>query len=95
MFIPFYKQERLRDKAGVLNTNLPSSKYGPSIKADLAVSKALTATERSEISEPIVSSSSAKLSAPLFTKKVKSSDRVKFGKQKTDGDQTTNLEDGW
>ncbi|XWS51275.1 hypothetical protein CRYUN_Cryun12cG0162700 [Craigia yunnanensis] len=86
-------EERLRNKTEVLNSNLPSSKYGLSIKADLAVSKALTATERSEISEPIVSSSSAKLSAPLFTKKVKYSDRVKFGKQKTDGDQTTNLED--
>lgn len=53
------------------------------------------ATERSEISEPSVpSSSSAKLSAPLFIKKVKSSDRVKFGKQTTNGDKiTANLED--
>ncbi|XWS60390.1 hypothetical protein CRYUN_Cryun07bG0032400 [Craigia yunnanensis] len=87
-------EERLGNKTVVSNTSLPSSKRGLSVKADLAVSKALTATGRSEISEPIVSSSSAKLSAPLFTKKVKSSDRVEFGKQKTDGDnQTANLED--
>lgn len=51
----------------------------PGLKSGLTVSKALTTTERSEISEPIVSSSSAKLSAPLFRKKVKSSDGVKSG----------------
>ncbi|XP_022736596.1 WD repeat and HMG-box DNA-binding protein 1-like [Durio zibethinus] len=78
-------EERLGSKTGV-STSLPSSKHVPSIKAD-------TATERSEISEPIISSSSAKLSAPLFKRKAKSSDGVKFGKQKTDGDQTANLED--
>lgn len=70
----------MRNKAEVSNTTALSSKHDP-------------ATKRSETSEPIVSSSSAKLSAPLFTKKVKSLDRVKFGKQKTDSDQTTNLED--
>ncbi|XVE56745.1 hypothetical protein DITRI_Ditri04bG0035600 [Diplodiscus trichospermus] len=86
-------EERLGSKTGVLNTSLPSTKYASSIKPVIAVSKAFTATERSEISEPKVSSSSAKLSAPLFTKKAKSSDSVKFGKQKTDGDQTANIED--
>ncbi|XVF54507.1 hypothetical protein PTKIN_Ptkin05aG0185800 [Pterospermum kingtungense] len=68
-------EERLRSKTEILNTNLFSSKSGHSVKADLTVSKDLTATERSEISEPIDSSSSAKLSAPLFKKKIKSSDR--------------------
>ncbi|XVF49878.1 hypothetical protein PTKIN_Ptkin04bG0051500 [Pterospermum kingtungense] len=86
-------EERLGSKTRPSNTSLPSSKHGVPIKADLAVSKASTASERSEISEPLVLSSSAKLSAPLFKRKVTSSDRVKFGKQKTDGDQTANLDD--
>ncbi|TYH24463.1 hypothetical protein ES288_A03G093600v1 [Gossypium darwinii] len=73
-------EERLRNKAEVSNTTTIGSKHDP-------------ATKRSETSEPIVSSSSAKLSAPLFTKKVKSLDRVKFGKQKTDSDQSRNLAD--
>ncbi|GMJ01785.1 hypothetical protein HRI_003847700 [Hibiscus trionum] len=80
-------EERLRNKTRVSNAGLPSSKH------DLAVSKPCTATERSQILEPTVPSSSAKVSAPLFTKKVKPLDRIKFEKQKTDIDQTANLED--
>ncbi|GMI78175.1 Enhancer Of Lhp1 [Hibiscus trionum] len=78
-------EERLRNKTVVSNTSLPHLKH------DIAVNKPCTATERSQIFEPIVSSS-AKLSSPLFTKKVKSLDRDKFGKQKTDVDQTANVE---
>ncbi|KAL4280939.1 hypothetical protein GQ457_03G017900 [Hibiscus cannabinus] len=80
-------EERLRNKTKVSNAGLPSSKH------DLAVSKPCTATERSQLLEPMVPSSSAKVSAPLFTRKVKALDRVKFGKQKTDLDRTANLED--
>ncbi|KAK9008823.1 hypothetical protein V6N11_080301 [Hibiscus sabdariffa] len=79
-------EERLRNKTKVSNTSLPNSKH------DIAVNKLCTSTERSQNLEPVVSSS-AKLSAPLFTKKVKPLDRVKFGKQKTDIDQTANIED--
>ncbi|EOY22185.1 Transducin family protein / WD-40 repeat family protein isoform 1 [Theobroma cacao] len=86
-------EERLQSKTEVLKTSLPRSKHDRNVKADVAASMALTATERSEILEPTFSSSSAKLSAPLLIKKVKSSDRVKFGKPKTDGDQTACLED--
>ncbi|KAE8733457.1 Transducin family protein / WD-40 repeat family protein isoform 2 [Hibiscus syriacus] len=77
-------EERLRNKIKDSNTGLSSSKH------DLAVNKPYTATERLE---PFAPSSSAKLSAPVFTKKVKPLERVKFGKQKTGIDQTANLED--
>ncbi|KAE8716446.1 Transducin family protein / WD-40 repeat family protein isoform 2 [Hibiscus syriacus] len=76
-------EERLRNKTMDSNTGLSSSKH------DLAVNKPYTATERLEPFAP----SSAKLSAPVFTKKVKPLERVKFGKQKTGIDQSANLED--
>ncbi|GMJ00297.1 hypothetical protein HRI_003698900 [Hibiscus trionum] len=78
-------KERLRNKTRVSNASLLNSKH------DLAVSKPCTATKRSQTLEPTVPSSSAKVSSPLFTKKVKLLDRVKFRKQKIDIDQTANL----
>ncbi|OMP14073.1 hypothetical protein COLO4_00339, partial [Corchorus olitorius] len=85
--------ERLQSKTEVSNTSLPIPRHENNVKADVTASKVSPATERSQISEPFfVPSSSSKVSAPLFTKKVKSSDSrdVMKGAEKNAGPSQVN-----
>ncbi|GKU95088.1 hypothetical protein SLEP1_g8491 [Rubroshorea leprosula] len=87
-------EERLHNKTEKpLDTSLATSKYNLSDKADVAASKNLTASGRSEIAGTAIPSSSVKLSAPSFTMKAKPSNGVKVGKQKSDQYQTATMED--
>lgn len=59
------------ESIGTIQTNFPKSKSNASFKNDIALSKPSTSTERSIPSVTDFTLSSPKLSAPLFTKKVK------------------------
>ncbi|GLU20307.1 hypothetical protein SLE2022_365140 [Rubroshorea leprosula] len=87
-------EERLHNKTDqASDISLPSSKYDLSAKADVAFSKYLTASGRSEVLDTTILTSSVRLSAPLFTKKAKLSEEDKLGKQKADQNQTAHRED--
>ncbi|KAK1565318.1 hypothetical protein Q3G72_024025 [Acer saccharum] len=88
-FNSILEERLLNETKDVLNTSFLNSNGGK-----VATSKALTSTEKSEISEPVIpSSSSVKLlSAPLFKKKTKSSDGIKLGKESKHDNQTADLE---
>lgn len=83
----------LNEAKGMKQTTLPSSSSDAPVMANVAVSKALVSSETSKTSETVISSSSPKLTAPLFTKKAKSQEGAKGGIKKTEQKQTTLLDD--
>ncbi|KAI9174226.1 hypothetical protein LWI28_014153 [Acer negundo] len=91
-FNSILEERLLSETKDVLNTSFLNSKGDVSTRGNVAASKALTSTEKSEISEPVIPSSLVKLSAPLFKKKTKSSDGIKLGKESKDGNQTADLD---
>lgn len=83
----------LNEAKGMKQTTLPSSSGDAPVMANVAVSKTLVSSETSKTSETVISSSSPKLTAPLFTKKAKSQEGAKGGIKKTEQKQTTLLDD--
>ncbi|KAK2633663.1 hypothetical protein Ddye_002049 [Dipteronia dyeriana] len=75
-FNSILEERLLSETKDVLNTSFLNSNGDVSTRSNVAASKALTSTEKSEIP-----SSSVKLSAPLFKRKAKSSDGIKLGKE--------------
>lgn len=87
-------EERLLNEAkGTKQTTLPNSSIDAPVMANVAVSKTLASSETSKTSETVLSSSSPKLTAPLFTKKAKSQEGAKVGIKKTEQNQTMLLDD--
>ncbi|KAK7845380.1 wd repeat and hmg-box dna-binding protein 1 [Quercus suber] len=87
-------EERLINEAtGMKQTTRPSSSGDAPVVANVSVSKSLVSSETSKTSETVISSSSPKLTAPLFTKKAKSQEGAKGGIKKTEQNQTTLLDD--
>lgn len=83
----------LNDAKGTKQTTLPNSSIDAPVMANVAVSKTLASSETSKTSEAVFSSSSPKLTAPLFTKKAKSQEGAKVGIKKTEQNQTMLLDD--
>ncbi|KAF3957802.1 hypothetical protein CMV_017222 [Castanea mollissima] len=87
-------EERLLNEAKTMKqTTLPSTSGDAPVMANVAVGKTLVTSETIKTSETVISSSSPKLTAPLFTKKAKSQEGAKGGIKKTEQKQTTLLDD--
>ncbi|KAL5749016.1 hypothetical protein ACOSQ2_026313 [Xanthoceras sorbifolium] len=91
-FNSILEERLLSETKDVFNTSFLNSNGDVFTRGDVAVSKASTSNERSEISEPAIPLPSVKLSAPLFKKKAKSCDGIKPGKEITHDNQAAHLE---
>lgn len=96
-FSSILEERLLKESMETLNP-LPSSKCDVATTTgdEIAVSKVVTSTERSQISEPLITSPSPLLlAAPIFKKKTKPSEGIKLGKEeKAPENQDENVKNG-
>ncbi|EEF44637.1 conserved hypothetical protein [Ricinus communis] len=86
-FNSILEERLLNESKETLNHTLANSKGNVPIAANITVCKTSVSSEKSEILAPVIPSSSPKLSAPLFIKKVN-----KHEKEKADQNQTASEE---
>lgn len=72
---------------------LPTINVNPSSRSDAKLDKASTMTEISQKSEPIIPTSTVKLSAPLFKRKAKTSEESKGSDSQSTHVEKTNKEE--
>ncbi|XP_021909372.1 WD repeat and HMG-box DNA-binding protein 1 [Carica papaya] len=96
-FSSILEERLLKESMETLNP-LPSSKcdVATTTRDEIAGSKVVTSTERSQISEPLITSPSPLLlAAPIFKKKTKPSEGIKLGKEeKAPENQDENVKNG-